>query len=504
MKEFIFFNFSFVHTVFHSTGTLHSNVGVCRSETIQVVLDCSQGSGVVIGPKCGQGYTITQIIPDSVADRCGCIQIGDRLIAINKLYNLDASTMRQILGDHLSASSYHPPGTYWVELEIEFDMSDSVIPSSGVFNVKLAKVSKSGLGITVNGTSHGAFVISEVKQGSPAHRTGSLRAGDILLAVDSQTLQHFNVDALLKDRSKDFTTLTIKRNSLPDFLFDAQQRCNTIYHNIGSTGALTSKMDYPLYGSSPNTNKFAEQKCSLEPGPIGLPPHGVKAQSCQPDYYNVDVHDSRHATPANATAAAGISAVQIRRPFLLKGSEPPGLGRLIGNENTQSLTTEVPDDYNDMQYEAEFHQQFPRYHKTILSIFYSRILINRLQFVNSSFDATIPAPMENNSYGTHQLVVNVRLEINGGPLGITLSGSEDAQKPILISAVSEGGIAYNSRKIHIGDCLLAINGESVQDKPLSHATKLLHNLGNIVDLKVSRSINGKRKFCKYCIKRIID
>lgn len=104
--------------------------------------------------------------------------------------------------------------------------------------------------------------------------------------------------------------------------------------------------------------------------------------------------------------------------------------------------------------------------------------------------------MENHTYDTHvstqhQLVVNVRLEINGGPLGITLSGSEDATKPILISAVSEGGIAYNSRKIHIGDCLLAINGESVQAKPLSHATKLLHNLGNMVDLKVSRSINGK-------------
>lgn len=331
-------------------GTLHSNVGVCRSEIIQVVLDCSQGSGIIIGPKSGQGFTITQIVPDSVAERCGCIQIGDRLIAINKLYNLDASTMRQILGDHLSASAYHPPSTYWVELEIEFDMADSVIPSSGVFNVKLAKVSKSGLGITVNGTSHGTFVISEVKQGSPAHRTGSLRAGDILLAVDAQTLQHFNVDALLKDRSKDYTTLTIKRNSLPDFLFDAQQRCNTIYHNVGSTGALTNKVDYGLYGSSPATNKFSDSKCVLDGVPTGLPPHGMKAQSCQPDYYNVDAHDAQQCPPM---------AMQIRRPFLSKGSEPPCMGRLL--ENTQSLTTEVADDYNDMvAYEADFHQQFPR------------------------------------------------------------------------------------------------------------------------------------------------
>lgn len=110
----------------------------------------------------------------------------------------------------------------------------------------------------------------------------------------------------------------------------------------------------------------------------------------------------------------------------------------------------------------------------------------------NSFDSSMPPPMDihSSTYATHQLVFNVRLEINGGPLGITLSGSEDVNKPILISAVLEGGIAEQSHQINIGDCLLAINGESVQGKPLSHATKLLQNLGNIVDLKVSRNITG--------------
>lgn len=98
--------------------------------------------------------------------------------------------------------------------------------------------------------------------------------------------------------------------------------------------------------------------------------------------------------------------------------------------------------------------------------------------------------MESHNYPTHQLVINVRLEINGGPLGITLSGSDDINKPIFISAIIDGGIAESSHQIQIGDCLLAINGESVQGKPLSHATKLLQNLGNIVDLKISRNING--------------
>lgn len=98
--------------------------------------------------------------------------------------------------------------------------------------------------------------------------------------------------------------------------------------------------------------------------------------------------------------------------------------------------------------------------------------------------------MENRVYGTHHLVFNVRLEPNGGPLGVTLAGSEDLIKPILISGMMEDGIAFNTGQISVGDCLLAINGESVQELPLSHATKLLQNIGNIVDLKLSRNICG--------------
>ncbi|XP_031627777.1 glutamate receptor-interacting protein 2 isoform X2 [Contarinia nasturtii] len=440
-----------------SSSPLYANAGLCHAETSQVMLDCSQGSGIVIGTKIGQGYAITHIIPDSAADRCGCIQIGDRLMSINKLYNLDANTIRQILGDNGGSSSaintYQVPSPYWVELEIEFDMFDSVIPSQGVFSVKLAKVNKSDLGITVNATAHGSFIISEVKRGSPAHRTGSLRAGDILLAVDSQQLQHYNVDALLKDRSKEFTTLTINRNALPDFLFDAQQRFNGIYSN----GSGSSKNDYNIYGSG-TVGKYLEGKnVSFEK--MSSLTNTMKAKSCQPDYYHTKEQDkSRQTTP--------FSSATMRHPFLCKTSEPPCFNRNTTNDNTNSMTTELPDeDYNNsVPFDLDYRE---------------------------SFDSSMPPPMDihNSTYGTHQLVVNVRLEINGGPLGITLSGSEDSNKPILISAVLDGGIAQSSHQINVGDCLLAINGESVQGKPLSHATKLLQNLGNIVDLKISRNIN---------------
>lgn len=307
------------------------------------MLDCSGGSGLVIGTKtpCGKGHIITQIVPNSVADRSGCIQKGDRLLSINKLYNLDATVIRQILGDHTSSGSgggrcgntSNYQNTHWVEIEIEFDMADSVIPSSGVFSVKLPKLNVSGVGITVNATNHGTFVISEVKPGSPAHRTGSLRAGDILLAVDAHTLQHFNIDSLLKDNTADFTTLTIKRNSLPDFLFDAQQRCNTIYGNTnGGAAAATGES---IYG-------FKSKLGGLD---------AYKAKSCQPEMYQAD--ESRQSTPVS----------QLRRPFLAKaGSEGSNTGLRRNVENTQSLTTEADDQCEgDEQIGGDFHLRYQRY-----------------------------------------------------------------------------------------------------------------------------------------------
>lgn len=309
------------------------------------MLDCSQGSGLVIGSKtlCGKGHTITQVIQNSVADRSGCIQKGDRILSINKLYNLEANIIRQILGDlgPTRTGTVPYPVNHWVELEIEFDMADSVIPSSGVFSVKLAKLNTNGLGITVNATNHGTFVISEVKPGSPAHRTGSLRAGDILLAVDAHTLQHFNVDALLKDNKNDFTTLTIKRNSLPDFLFDAQQRCNTIYGNTTSPAGVGGGLSESVYG----------YKSKLNIGVDGG--SAFKAQSMHPEIYQ-SADESRQSTPVN----------QLRRPFLTKaGSEGTCLRRTnIANENTQSLTTEADDQYNEMsQFDTDYHQRYKRY-----------------------------------------------------------------------------------------------------------------------------------------------
>lgn len=96
--------------------------------------------------------------------------------------------------------------------------------------------------------------------------------------------------------------------------------------------------------------------------------------------------------------------------------------------------------------------------------------------------------MMTSSFFNHQPnVFNVQLHPNGGPLGITLAGNEDGQKPIVISGLQDSGVAFNTGQIQIGDTLLAINNETVIGVPLSKATKLLQVQNDAIELRLSRS-----------------
>lgn len=80
---------------------------------------------------------------------------------------------------------------------------------------------------SIKGSSHGAFVVTDIKPGSPAHRA-SVKVGDLVLAIDSHPIQHFNVDVLLKENKNDCVTLTIRRNVIADYLFENQNRQNAV------------------------------------------------------------------------------------------------------------------------------------------------------------------------------------------------------------------------------------------------------------------------------------
>ncbi|XP_076776451.1 glutamate receptor-interacting protein 1 isoform X17 [Arvicanthis niloticus] len=293
---------------------------VVHTETTEVVLtaDPVTGFGIQLQGSVFATETlsspplISYIEADSPAERCGVLQIGDRVMAINGIPTEDSTfeEANQLLRDSSITSK--------VTLEIEFDVAESVIPSSGTFHVKLPKKHSVELGITISSPSSrkpgDPLVISDIKKGSVAHRTGTLELGDKLLAIDNIRLDN----------------------------------------------------------------------CSME------------------------------------------DAVQILQQC----------------EDLVKLKIRKDEDNSD----------------------------------------------EQESSGA--IIYTVELKRYGGPLGITISGTEEPFDPIIISSLTKGGLAERTGAIHTGDRILAINSSSLKGKPLSEAIHLLQMAGETVTLKIKKQTDG--------------
>ncbi|KAK9971083.1 hypothetical protein ABG768_026978 [Culter alburnus] len=246
------------------------------------------------------------IEPDTPAERCGVLQVGDRLLSINGIPTEDGTLeeANQLLRDAALANK--------VTLEVEFDVAESVIPSSGTFQVKLPKRRGVELGITISASKKPGkpLIISEIQRGSIAHRIGTLEPGDRLLAVDNVRLDN----------------------------------------------------------------------CGMEEAMMVL------------------------------QQAEGMVKLRIQKD----------------EDNLDELES------------------------------------------------------------SGSVIFTVELKRHGGPLGITISGTEEPFNPILISSLTRNGLAHRTGALHIGDRVLAINNMSLKGKPLSEAIHLLQTAGDTVTLKIKK------------------
>ncbi|KAM9758545.1 glutamate receptor-interacting protein 2 isoform 5-T5 [Menidia menidia] len=305
-----------------SLSLASSSVGpggqVVHVETSEVVLlgDPLNGFGVQLQGGIFATETLSApplirfIEPDSSAERCGLLQVGDRLLSINGIPTEDGTLeeANQLLRDAALTNK--------VSLEIEFDVAESVVPSSGTFHVKLPKKRGVELGLTISASKKTGepLIISDIKKGSMAHRTGTLEPGDKLLAIDNIRLENCSRD-------------------------DAEQIL---------------------------------QQC----------------------------------------------------------------------EELVKLKIRKDEDNSDEQ-------------ETSGSIIYT-----------------------------------VELKRYGGPLGITISGTEEPFDPITISGLTKRGLAERTGAIHVGDRILAINSVSLKGKPLSEAIHLLQMAGETVTLKIKKQLDN--------------
>uniref|UniRef100_A0A8C0T084 PDZ domain-containing protein n=1 Tax=Canis lupus familiaris TaxID=9615 RepID=A0A8C0T084_CANLF len=301
-----------------ASSTVGPGGQIVHTETTEVVLcgDPLSGFGLQLQGGIFATETLSSpplvrfIEPDSPAERCGLLQVGDRVLSINGIATEDGTMeeANQLLRDAALAHK--------VVLEVEFDVAESVIPSSGTFHVKLPKRRGVELGITIGSTSRKRgepLIISDIKKGSVAHRTGTLEPGDKLLAIDNIRLDN----------------------------------------------------------------------CPME------------------------------------------DAVQILRQC----------------EDLVKLKIRKDEDNSDEQ-------------ETTGAISYT-----------------------------------VELKRYGGPLGITISGTEEPFDPIVISGLTKRGLAERTGAIHVGDRILAINSVSLKGRPLSEAIHLLQVAGETVTLKIKKQLD---------------
>ena len=183
---------------------------------------------------------ISYLDPEGAAEATGQMRIGDRVLHINGFSLIDKSLdqARDLLSEaaRIGRGRYDDDGTGGarVLLELEFDVVDAVVPTRGVFVASIAKRGARSLGLTIkaskesessdsaiysNSSSSSSspspnFIISVVKPGSVAHRSGIVDAGDRLLAIDGLRLDDATLEEathLLKT-SDDVVKLTIEKD----------------------------------------------------------------------------------------------------------------------------------------------------------------------------------------------------------------------------------------------------------------------------------------------------
>uniref|UniRef100_A0A8C8JHG0 PDZ domain-containing protein n=1 Tax=Oncorhynchus tshawytscha TaxID=74940 RepID=A0A8C8JHG0_ONCTS len=205
-----------------SLSLASSSVGpggqVVHVETSEVIVrgDPLTGFGVQLqgGVFATETLTVPAVIrfiePDSPAERCGLLQVGDRLLSINRIPTEDGTLeeANQLLRDAALANK--------VTLEIEFDVAESVVPSSGTFHVKLPKRRGVELGITISASKRPdkPLIISDIRKGSIAHRTGTLEPGDRLLAIDNVRLENCTMEDAMHvlQQAEDMVKLRIQKD----------------------------------------------------------------------------------------------------------------------------------------------------------------------------------------------------------------------------------------------------------------------------------------------------
>ncbi|TPP66583.1 Glutamate receptor-interacting protein 1 [Fasciola gigantica] len=502
-----------------SMTSLHSllptRAEVCRCEEVEVRLemDDSFNYGLSLCPP-GHASTVhTQLVnfplvdhvePGSVAYKSGVIQEGDRVITMNGQCTLNR-TVEELTTEFLRFDPHRHRASPSLTLVTQYSVADTVVPTSGVFDVKLVRRA-ANLGINLQASiskqDGQPLLISKVIPGSVASRSGSINPGDILLAVNGVYLSSCSLAEairLLQSPAEEIVTLRIQKIADPT--------------NVpGGAEPVTGRCPGPRrnnYGRSDSVpDSEIERAESVQSGT-------TSRHKSEPD---VDVSEFRGTLHRSHPLSEPVSFGRLSSAFgvetsnnMTKSSMEPLFTKsdvpyLIPKQLENHVHTDPSTSSGQDEPRVGSITATPRAVVAIASGIGSRptsatsireLMKNQgdIQSFTSTHDSfetrskRISSP-EDISQDDRFSVVRVTLKRRSAecPWGIIICGTDEASNaPVFIDSLSPGDPGAVSGLLFPGDRILAINGNALHaGHTLTQAMRMLQRYPDRVVLHVAR------------------
>ncbi|KAL4119235.1 hypothetical protein QTP88_012076 [Uroleucon formosanum] len=103
---------------------------------------------------------------------------------------------------------------------------------------------------------------------------------------------------------------------------------------------------------------------------------------------------------------------------------------------------------------------------------------------NSSSSSSSEDTIDNYQPSPNYYLRYVTVARKNGSLGISVKGGQENSLPILISRIPEGGAAYHTKRLFVGDAIIKVNDQLITNACHDAALHILRNSGNQVTLLV--------------------
>ncbi|CAL8072076.1 unnamed protein product [Calicophoron daubneyi] len=497
-------------TSLHSLGPPRPEV--CRCEEVEVSLEPDESNtyGFSLCSSSRVSSTSVQLVtfplieriqPGSSAYRCGVIQEGDRVITMNGQTTLNR-TIEELTYEYLQPETSSRNKTApCLTLVTQYSVADTVIPTAGVFDVKLVRRA-ANLGInlqaSINKQDGQPLLISKVIPGSVASRSGSISPGDILLAVNGVHLSSCSLSEairLLQSPSEEIVTLKIEK------IAASPNPSSDEMANLNTTQQYECPNTYGRSGSVPESeiNRTGENSSALsKPDLDEMTARSVESRKASgriaaPDDFSKLLASEDTSVLSKASSSSRVTSQRPPMPNPSESAVHTDRSTSSGQEENRVRSSRSSDRSVSKPMVGE--KSGPAYQEQIgRKKYYATAAVGTETTNIRSKLFSSPEDLSQDE-GVSVVRVSLRRKSAECPWGIIICGTDEASNaPVFIDSLNPGDPGAESGLLFSGDRILAINGSPLHaGHTLTQAMRMLQRYPDRVTLHVARANTAVEK-----------